>query len=117
MDIDAVLNGEEPYDINAAWASMKRSHAGEFQSFIVEHQKRALNPSSRVSQLQKSARLSRTFDHRANLMSNTSHRSKPSSKQKPIANSMPSWSSERRCQKLEVASAIQPTQDRRRTHC
>ena len=40
--IDPAADRDSIYDLNAAWEAMRKKHALECQSFIIEHQKRAL---------------------------------------------------------------------------
>lgn len=42
LGIDADEAADSQYDLNAAWESLRKKHALECQSFIIEHQKRAL---------------------------------------------------------------------------
>ena len=42
LGIDPAADSDSIYDLNAAWEAMRRRHALECQSFIIEHQKRAL---------------------------------------------------------------------------
>ena len=42
LGIDPAADSDSIYDLNAAWEAMRKRHALECQSFIIEHQKRAL---------------------------------------------------------------------------